>query len=55
MGENLLRYSTKIESNDLTQCPYDHKLTNNAYLSGITVRNIHESLTHKKATKNQLA
>jgi len=35
MGEDLFRYSNKIESSDLSQCPYDHQLTNKAYLSGI--------------------
>jgi len=51
MGEDLLRYSNKIESIVLRQCPYDHWLTNKAYLSGITVRNIYESFTHKMAEK----
>jgi len=36
MGEDLLRYSNKIESSDLRQCPYDH--AKKAYLSGITVK-----------------
>jgi len=49
MGEDLLRYSNKIESIDLRQCPYDH--AKKAYLSGITVRNIYESFTHKMAAK----
>jgi len=51
MGEDLLRYSNKIESSVLRQCLYDHELTNKAYLSGITVRNIYESLTHKMAAE----
>ena len=51
MGEYLLRYSNKIESSDLRQCPYDQLLINKAYLSGITVRNIYESVTHKTAAK----
>ena len=51
MGEDLLRYSNKMESSDPRQCFYDHQLTNKAYLSGITVRNIYESLTHKMAAK----
>jgi len=55
MGEDLLRYSNKIESTDLRQYPYDHYLTNKAYLSDITVRNIYESFTHKMAGENQLA
>ena len=49
MDEDLLRYSNKIESRDLRQCPYDH--AKKAYLSGITVRNIYESFTHKMAAK----
>jgi len=51
MGEDLLRYSNKIESSDLRQCLHDHYLTNKAYLRGITVRNIYESFTHKMAAK----
>jgi len=55
MGEDLLRklFKSKIKSSDLREChcPYDHKLTNKAYLSGITVRNIYESLTHNMAAK----
>jgi len=51
MGEDLLRHSTTTEPSDLRQCPYDHKLTNKAYLSGVTVRNIYESFTHKMAAK----
>jgi len=61
MGEDLLRYSEKNESSDLRQCPYDHSLTNKAYLSGIKyqvllskkvkVKHIYESFTHKMAAK----
>jgi len=51
MGEDLLRYSNKIESSDLRQFPNDHLLTSKAYLSGITVRNIYDSCTHKMAAK----
>ena len=51
MLEDLLRYSNKIESSDLRQCPYDHYLANKAYLSGITVRNIYDSFNHKMAAK----
>jgi len=51
MGEDLLRHSTTTEPSDLRQCPYDHKLTNKAYLSGVTVRNIYGSFTHKMAAK----
>ena len=50
MGEDLLHYSNKIESSGLRQCHCD-QLTNKAYLSGITVRNIYESFTHKMAAK----
>jgi len=47
-GEYILRYSNKIESTDLRQCPY---VINKAYLSDILVRNIYESFTHKMAAK----
>ena len=48
MGEDLLRYSNKIESTNLRQCP---QLTNKAYLSDTTVRNMYESFTHKMVAK----
>jgi len=43
-GEDLSRYSNKIELVSLRKCPYDHWLTNEAYLSAITVTNIYQSL-----------
>ena len=46
-GENLSRYSNKIESVSLRKCPYDHRLVNEAYLSAITATNISRSLTYK--------
>jgi len=44
-------YSNKIESFNLRKCPYDHWLTNKAYLSATTVTNISKSFTYKMATK----
>jgi len=35
----------------LRKCPYDHWLTNNAYLSVITVTNISKNFTYKMAAK----
>ena len=46
-GENLSRYSNKIESVSLRKCPHDHRLVNEAYLSAITATNISRSLTYK--------
>jgi len=40
MGEDLLRYSNKIVSTDLRQYPYDHYLTNKAYLSDISKKHL---------------
>jgi len=40
-----------IESVTLRECPYDHQLTNKAYLSAITVTNISQSFTYKMAAK----
>jgi len=51
MGEDLVHCSNEIESSDLSQCPCDHQLTDKVYLSGMTVRNIHESFTHKIAAE----
>ena len=55
-GGDLLRYSNNVESNDLRQFAYrklniHSKLTDKAYLSDITARNISESFTHKMAAK----
>jgi len=50
-GADLLRYPINVESTDLRQFRQDRKLTNKAYLSDITVRNIYESFTHKMAAK----
>ena len=44
-------FSSKIESVSLRKCPYDHWLTNKAYLSAITVTNISPSFSHKMAAK----
>jgi len=35
----------------LRKYPYDHRLTNKAYLSAITVTNISQSFTYKMAAK----
>jgi len=51
MGEDLVHCSNEIESSDPSQCPCDHQLADKAYLSGMTVRNIHESFTHKIAAE----
>jgi len=52
LGEDLVFYSNKIDSDGLRKWPYDHRLTNKAYLSDITVTNISPSFTHKMAAKN---
>ena len=50
-GEDLSCYSNETESvrPSLTKCPYDHWLTNKAYLSAITVTNIFLVFTYKMA------
>ena len=51
-GEDLSCYSNKIGPVSLRKCPYDHWLTNKAYLSAIRVTNIsRQSFTHKMAAK----
>jgi len=50
-GEALSCYSNKTESVSLRKCPYDHWLTDKAYLSAITVRNISRSFTYKMAAE----
>jgi len=50
-GEDLSRCSNKIESVSLRKCPHDHRITNNAYLSAITVTNICQSFAYKMAAK----
>ena len=42
---------TKTESDSLRKCPHDHRLTNKAYLSSITVTSISHSFTYKMAAK----
>jgi len=54
-GEALSCYSNKIESVSLRKCPYDHRLTNKAYLSAITATNISKSFYPQDGGKNQLA
>jgi len=44
-------YSNKIESVSLRKCPYDHWVTNKAYLSAITVTNIYQSSIYKMEAK----
>jgi len=43
--------SNKIESVSLRKCPYDHRLTNKAYLSAVTMTNISQSFVYKMAAK----
>jgi len=43
-GEDLSRYSNRIESVSLRKCPYDHRLTNGAFSSAITVTNISQTV-----------
>ena len=52
-GEDLSCYWNKIEPVSLRKCPYDHRLTNKAYLSAITmpVPNISQSFTYKMVEK----
>ena len=47
-------YRVKIELLSLRKCPYDHWLTNKAYLSAITVTNISKSFYLQHGGKNQL-
>jgi len=54
-GEDLSCYSSKIESVSLRKCPYDHGLTNKAFLSAITVTNISHNFYLQDGGKNQLA
>jgi len=42
-SENFSCYSNKIGSVSLRKCPYDHRLTNKAYLCAITVTSISQS------------
>ena len=49
-------FSNKIESVNLTKCPRDHRLTNKAHLSAITVTNISQNFFYlQDGGKNQLA
>jgi len=50
-GEDLSCYSNKIESISLIKCPRDQWLTNETYLSAITVTNIYQSFTYKMTAK----
>jgi len=45
----------KIESVSLRKCPYDHRLTNKAYLSAVTVTDISRSFYLQDGGKKQLA
>jgi len=53
-GEYLYCYSNKTESVVLRKCPYDHRVTNKACLSAITVTNLSQ-LYLRDGGKNQLA
>ena len=48
-------YSNKMESVALRKCPYDHRLTNKAYLSAVTVTDISRSFYLQDGGKKQLA
>ena len=50
-GENLLCYFNESESVTLRKCPHDHRLTNKAYSSDITVTNVSYSITYKMAAE----
>jgi len=50
-GEDLSCYSNKIVSVSLRKWPYDHRLTNKAYLSAFNATNISRSFTYKMAAK----
>ena len=50
-GEDSSCSSNKIESVCLRKCPYDHWLTNKAYLSAIAVTNIFQGFTYRIAAK----
>ena len=54
-GEDLSRYSNKIESVSLRKCPYDHRLTNKACLSVIAVANIFREFLPTRWRQNALA
>jgi len=49
--KDLSCYSNKNKSLSSGTCPYDHWLTNKAYLSAITMADIYQSFTYKTATK----
>jgi len=46
---------TTTTTTTLRKCPYDHRLTNKAYLSAVTVTNIFRSFYLQDGGKNQLA
>ena len=50
-GKDVWCYSDEMESVNLRKCPYDHQLTNKAYLSATTVASIFHSFTYKMAAK----
>ena len=50
-GAHFWSCSHKIESVSIRKCPYDHWLTNKAYLSAITATSIFRSFTYKMAAK----
>jgi len=49
----VIQINTELVS--LRKCPYDYRLTNKAYLSGITVTKISRSFYLQDGGKNQLA
>jgi len=46
-----MHYSNKNESVSLRECPYDHRLTNKAYISAITLTKISQSFTYQMAAE----
>ena len=50
-GEDLSSYTDKIESVSLRKCPHDHRLTNKAYLSAITVTSVSPTSWHTYGKK----
>jgi len=52
-GKDVWCYSDEMESVNLRKCPYDHQLTNKAYLGTVTITSIFQSFTCKMAAKTR--
>jgi len=52
-GKDVWCYSDEMESVNLRKCPYDHQLTNKAYLGTVTITSIFQSFTYKMAAKTR--